>query len=363
MPQRLYGASVVFFALFSYINISGNGFALDDFGLLNPLVRDGEWVRLATSDYWAGSDGLRSGLYRPLTTILLAAEFQVWGESPTPYHVLSAILHAVNSLLVHLLVQRLGGPMVGGLAGILFAVHPIHTEAVAGLGGRADLLAALGVLGVLWLRGRGRILWAVLVFSGGLLAKEQAVVLPALALALDWHGRTMGRLGRLPWKEYALYGLVVALWLALRLQVLGGFAVPDISGLDNPLAELAPSVRIANAGAIAWRYLGLLVVPYKLSADYSFAALPVYADFFSWALVASAALGMAILLVVCKFARAPGLRSLGALWMLIAFSLVANVAAPIGTIMAERLLYLPSVGFCLLVAALMKGVWGLGRRR
>jgi tetratricopeptide (TPR) repeat protein len=72
---------------------------------------------------------------------------------------------------------------------------------------------------------------------------------------------------------------------------------------------------------------------------------------------------MAILLVVCKFARAPGLRSLGALWMLIAFSLVANVAAPIGTIMAERLLYLPSVGFCLLVAALMEGVWGLGRRR
>jgi tetratricopeptide (TPR) repeat protein len=195
------------------------------------------------------------------------------------------------------------------------------------------------------------------------LAKEQAVVLPGLALALDWHGRTMGRLGRLPWKEYALYGLVVALWLALRWQVLGGFAVPDISGLDNPLVELAPSVRIANAGAIAWRYLGLLVVPYKLSADYSFAALPVYADFFSWALVASAALGMAILLVVRKFARAPGLRSLGALWMLIAFSLVANVAAPIGTIMAERLLYLPSVGFCLLVAALMKGVWGLGRRR
>ena len=363
MPQRLYGASVVFFALFSYINISGNGFALDDFGLLNPLVRDGEWVRLATSDYWAGFDGLRSGLYRPLTTILLAAEFQVWGESPTPYHVLSAILHAVNSLLVHLLVQRLGGPMVGGLAGILFAVHPIHTEAVAGLGGRADLLAALSVLGVLWLRGRGRILWAVLVFSGGLLAKEQAVVLPGLALALDWHGRTTGRLGRLPWKEYALYGLVVALWLALRWQVLGGFAVPDISGLDNPLVELAPSVRIANAGAIAWRYLGLLVVPYKLSADYSFAALPVYADFFSWALVASAALGMAILLVVRKFARAPGLRSLGALWMLIAFSLVANVAAPIGTIMAERLLYLPSVGFCLLVAALMEGVWGLGRRR
>ena len=363
MQHWLYCAGIVFFALLSYINILGNEFALDDFGLLNSQVRDGEWCSLATSDYWAGFDGLRSGLYRPLTTMLLAAEFQVWGESPIPYRILSAILHAVNSLLVHLLVQRLGGPMVGGLAGLLFAVHPIHTEVVAGLGGRADLQATLGVLGALWLRGRGRTLWAALVFAGGLLAKEQAVVLPGLVLALDWHGRLTGRLGRLPWKEYALYGLVVALWLALRWQVLDGFAVPDISRLDNPLAELAPSVRIANAGAITWRYLSLLVVPYKLSADYSFAALPVYADVFSWALVASVALGMAILLVVRKFARVPGLRSLGALWMLITFSLVANVVVPIGTIMAERLLYLPSVGFCLLTATLMEGIWVLDRRR
>ena len=51
------------------------------------MVRNGEWITLATSDYWAGFDGLRSGLYRPLTTLLLAGEFYLWGENPAPYHV------------------------------------------------------------------------------------------------------------------------------------------------------------------------------------------------------------------------------------------------------------------------------------
>ena len=65
MPHRLYGARVGLFAVLSYLNILDNGFALDDFGLLNEVVRHGEWTLLAISDYWADFDGLRSRLYRP----------------------------------------------------------------------------------------------------------------------------------------------------------------------------------------------------------------------------------------------------------------------------------------------------------
>ena len=189
------------------------------------------------------------------------------------------------------------------------------------------------------------------------------MVLPGLVLCLDWYLYRMGRLTRWPRAEYALYGLVLVLWLVVRWQVVGGLGVPDISRLDNPLAELAAPLRIVNAGAIAWRYLVLLVVPYRLSADYSYAALPVYDEFLSGALFIAVGLVLAAALVLRKFVRHPGLRSLGALWMLIAFSLVPNVVAPIGTIMAERLLYLPSMGFCLLAAALLEEVWNLGRRR
>lgn len=368
MPDRLYGVGVGLFAVLSYLNILGNGFALDDFGLLNEAVRGGEWRFLATTDYWAGFDGLRSGLYRPLTTLILAGEFRLWGDNPLPFHVGSIFLHTANALLVYILVRRLGGNLAGFLAGLFFAVHPLHTEAVAGLGGRADLLAALAVLGALYcaLRARDRggwSGWAGLLLATGLLAKEQAVVLPGLVFALDWYLYRTGRLLRWPWMEYALYGLVIGIWLVVRWQVLAALTVPDISRLDNPLAGLATPLRIVNAGAIAWRYLALLVMPYRLSADYSHAALALADTFFSGALIVAVSLAIAIALVLYKFGHKPGLRSLGALWMLIPFSLVANVIVPIGTIMAERLLYLPSVGFCLLAATLLEGVWNLRRRR
>ena len=368
MPQRYYGAGVAFLAALSYLNILSNGFALDDFGLLNEAVRRGDWRFLATTDYWAGFAGLRSGLYRPLTTLILAGEFHLWGEYPLPFHAISIFLHMANALVVYALVRRLAGDFVGVLTGLLFAVHPIHSEAVAGLGGRADLLAALGVLGALYLslhaRERGGwSAWAGLSLAVGLLAKEQAVVLPGLVFGLDWYLRRMGRLARWPWAEYALYGLVIGFWLVVRWQVLGGLTVPVISGLDNPLAALDAPLRIVNAGVIAGRYLVLLVMPYRLSADYSHAALPIWEEFFSGALLIAVVLALAAVLVLYKFGRKPGLRSLGLVWMLVAFSLVANVLTPIGTIMAERLLYLPSFGFCLLAAALLEGVWDLGRRR
>lgn len=368
MYQRLYGASVGGLAILSYLNVLANGFALDDFGLLNEAVRRGDWRFLATTDYWAGFGGLHSGLYRPLTTLILAGEFRLWHENPFPFHAFSIFLHMANALMVYALIRRLGGDVLGLLAGLFFAVHPVHTEAVAGLGGRADLLAALAVLCALYFSLRARERgewsgWAVGLLAVGLLAKEQAVVLPGLMFGLDWYLHRLGRLPCWPRIEYALYGLVIGVWLLVRWYVLGGLTVPDISLLDNPLAEMEAPLRIINAAAIALRYLALLVMPYRLSADYSHAAIPVANTFFSGALLVAIAVALGITLVLCKFWAKPGLRSLGGIWMLVAFSLVANVIAPIGTIMAERLLYMPSVGFCLLGSALLQGVWDLGRRR
>ena len=368
MIYPLYGVGVGLCAVLSYLNILANDFALDDFGLLNEAVRQGRWNFLATSDYWAGFEGLRSGLYRPLTTLLLAGEFRLWGENPVLFHASNIVVHTANSVLVYMLVLRLGGKTVGGLAGILFAVHPIHTEAVASLGGRADLLASLGVLTALWLglRARARGGWsrsAVLALGFGLLAKEGAVVLPGLIICIDWYLHKIKRLACWPWQEYALYGLVIGLWLAVRWQILGGLTIPDISRLDNPLAELAAPLRMVNAGEIALRYLWLLVLPYRLSADYSHAALPVSDEIFSRALFISVGLVLELACLLRYYIRQPGLGSLGALWILVSFSLVSNVVMPIGTIMAERLIYLPSVGFCLLAAVLLERMLNLGQRR
>ena len=131
------------------------------------------------------------------------------------------------------------------------------------------MLAALAVLGALCFSCRARERdgysgGAGLLLAVGLCAKEQAVVLPGMVFALDWYLHRTGRLARWPRAEYALYALVIGVWLVVRWQVLSGFAVPDISGLDNPLAAMHARLRIVNAGVIAWRYLLLLVMPYRL---------------------------------------------------------------------------------------------------
>jgi tetratricopeptide (TPR) repeat protein len=133
--------------------------------------------------------------------------------------------------------------------------------------------------------------------------------------------------------------------------------------LDNPLIALPAHLRLINAGEVALRYLFLLVFPYRLCADYSYNALPVTAQFFSRPLAASALLGLAVFFLGRRFWQRPSLRSFSGAWLLFCFAPFSNAVVPIGTIMAERLLYLPSVGFCLLAARLLLQIWETGSRR
>jgi len=353
---------VVLAALIPYLNTLTNGFVLDDVGqiLLNKAVRSFDLYFLFTSDYWAGFEGRQSGLYRPLTSLSFALEHRLWGETPTFFHLTNLILHAGNCLLVCSLGRSLGGKSLGLLTGLLFAVHPVHTEAVAGIAGRADLLAALAILAALRCSLAARLGSADRYRTGstlflilGLLCKENAAVLPGLLLGADWFLWKRGRLPRWPWSEYALHLLTITSWLLLRQAVLGGLTVPQIDFLDNPLAHLPTHLRIVNALDIAVRYLFLLLFPHPLSADYSFDAVPLIRALFVPDLFSAAGLLIAVALALRSFWSCPALWSLGIFWLLIGLVPVANLLLPIGTIMAERLLYLPSVGFALASGAIL----------
>jgi protein O-mannosyl-transferase len=366
----LAAAAIALLAALSYLNILGNGFTLDDFGLIvhSRAVQLGDWRFLLANDYWAAFDGRSSGLYRPLTSLLFSLQYALGAGSPFLFHLFSLLLHALVSLLVWRLSTHLAGTSAGFMSAALFAVHPAHAEAVAAIAGQADLLSTGGTLLALlcaWQTRFGDRRWSLGTALGlglGLLAKEQTIVLPGLLLALDWYLYKNGSLQRLPWREYALCTAVVALYLALRYSVLGGWQIGYIDPLDNPLVTLPLPQRLGNAALVAWRYLGLLVLPYKLSADYSYNALPT-ADLWPLALAGALLLLTAGALLLYKFHRHPDLRSLGALWMLLAFAPVANIAFPIGTIFAERLLYLPSLGFCFVFAVALNQAWNAGRRR
>ena len=136
------------FATAIYANSLGNGFVLDDRSLVerNPLIRKLNRIPLLwESDYWAPK--LKSGLYRPVVMTSYALNHAVGKRDPKAYHLVNIGLHALVSVLVWALYRRLSGDaLIAGAAGFLFAAHAIHTEAVANVVGRAEILAALLVL-------------------------------------------------------------------------------------------------------------------------------------------------------------------------------------------------------------------------
>lgn len=350
-------------AILLYSGTLGHGFVYDDIDIAqrNPLARDpGDLGQIFGSHYWAGVHE-RGNLYRPLTIWTLALNHAAGGGDPAGYHATNAALHGAVSALVVLLASALGLGSGGSLvAGLLFAFHPIHVEAVAPVVGRSELLAALFVLGG-WLahlasarmEGSPRrlaVAGAALLFGAGLLSKENAAVLPALVLAGEiMLGRGRGWRSALPTvAAMAAVGLAVFL---VRSQVISEL-MPD-DPWTSVFTGVDPFTRILTATGVLGRYLWLILYPVNLSADYSYHQIPLVTSpleplFLVSALAHAGLLAAAVLLV-----RRGRLSGLGLLTYLLAIFPVSNLPLSVGTVMGERLLYLPSAGLCLLAPALV----------
>jgi protein O-mannosyl-transferase len=335
-----------------YANTLLNGFTQDDLGYIvrNTQVTDPSWHSLLAAHR-------TSNVFRPLTFATYALDWKVGGGVALGFHAVNLVLHALVSCLVFILAQALlrestHARTIALAAALLFAVHPIHTEAVAAIVGRAELLAA-GFLILAWiLHLQDRELPALLCFILALLSKESAAVFLPLVLIGDYAtGKWKPRL------SYWSIAGITAVYLALLWKVQGGrFGPADISVIDNPLAEIPAAQRILNALRVAWKYVGLQLYPATLSADYSYNQIPVYGAlrYTLPAAIATALVSAAWLWAAAK--RYRGLILAGGIYAA-AFLITANILKPIGTIMAERLVYLPSLGFCLLVALGWNWLW------
>lgn len=367
--ERVWIGVLAVAATVPYLNTLGNGFAFDDRGMIveNPAVRgaDASPWSFFTQPFFPGA------LYRPLTFLSYWTEVRLHGVTPLPFHLVNLGLHALVTVLFFLLCRSLRlGTAVSALAAGLFAVHPIHTEAVTNVIGRAEMLAAAAVLGALLcaVRGRSNAAWTALaaaLFALGLLSKESAFVLLPLLFVCEWIRRPrrwrtiaaeLTRSGQLP-----AFAAVGAAYLALRWFLFGTLTVGDrVAWLDNPLVQSSLGVRIGTATVVLVDSLAQLVLPLRLSADYSFNQIPLVespAD--PRFLVAGAVLAVLALILWRNRAEAPAMAG-GALFLLAALSLTSNFLFAIGTIRAERLLYLPSAGFCILAA--LAGTWALAQR-
>jgi protein O-mannosyl-transferase len=316
------------------------------------------------SPYWGGNQA--GGLYRPVTTTTFWLE-GTWHLPLAWRHGFNVVLFgAVTVLLVRLALQVGIGPWGAGVAGLLFALHPVHVEAVAGLVGRAELLAALAMLLALLLHMR-RIqnptttgTWSLFLSITALSflaagAKESAWLLPLFALPLHArHRRSVLQ----AWPAWAGYGLGIGFHLALRHRVLGGWInAPNvvIPASDNPLVALSGLKRLTGGLSVVGENILHLVVPTHLSPDYSGTHLHVTGGWGDGRLWLGLGFFVATLLLIGWGFRSRGRGSspaallLSGSWLLVSGLFFMNLFLDLGTVLADRLLFWPSMAWSMLV--------------
>lgn len=358
--------SIAIVAVVVYVNALPGGLVYDDVTIIgrNEVVQSDDAVRAFTTPYHQGLHrAVATGLYRPLAIVTLVANHALHGEAPLGYHVVNVALHAAVSAALVALALALGFTRSEAAAGaLLFAVHPVHVEAVAGIAGRADLLAALFfVLGLtVYLRGGGlgRAAVAAALSFLAMLSKEVAVVFPAVVLAYEL---LLARraVARETLTRLAIAIAPVALYAALRWGVLGTLVPPraSVTAIENPVVGLDLAHRLATVLSVLGRVVGLLLFPWRLSPDYGFAEIVPVTSVLDPGFIVGAVCA-AILAAVLGLAirRAPRVAFL-LLMSVACYAVVSNAFVIIGTILGERLLYLPSVGACLIAGV------GWGRLR
>jgi len=346
--KRLY-AVVAACAVVVYLGALWNGFAVDDVPIivLNPLVAhaSGIW-RAFAAPYWPPDLG--GHMYRPLVIAGFALD-RLLGSTAW-FHAVNLAWHAAASVAVVALARRWMDSTGALVAGLLFAVHPVHVEAVANVVGRAELMAALfTLLAVYAALVHEHVAWSAAALALGLLSKENAAVAPALIVWGWLLGLARPDRRRMVW-FVASWVIVGGAYAAVRAAVRHPF-VEYRSIAPMFVAEPGLTVRLTAVSAFA-DVLRLLVFPLTLRVDYSPDERTVVTTPFDWRFAAGLVCALAwIGTLIVAWKRGRKLEAFGLGWTGIAFLPVANLLYPAGFYLAERTLYLPSAGLVLAAAA------------
>ncbi len=361
-----------------YSNSFLNEYALDD----GIVIQKNEYVQqgfkgikkiLKTDAYDSfykqmnAKQQLSGGRYRPLSIVTFAIEQQLFG-SKTPYSTeLSALRHVVNvtfyilSVIILLYFLRKyifeDNTFVAFVIALLFLIHPIHTEVVANVKSRDEILSFMFIIltfmySFRYLENKQmKHLWLGLLFYFlALLSKEYAVTLIVL-IPLLWYIKKSKPIKEMitAWLPFLLIALV---YLAIRYSIVGkGAAMENPDVLNNPYKFASPDEKWATKIEVLDHYLRLLFYPHPLSSDYSYNTIPYihFSDVKVWL-----AIGIHLSLIIATIILIIKRHIIGfALsFYLIHLFLVSNFKFEIGATMGERLVYHSSFGFCIVVGML-----------
>jgi hypothetical protein len=349
-------------AISIYLPSFTSGFTLDDV----PIIRDNENIKsldkipkIWTSHYWSGKlDANDTGLYRPLTLTTYNLQYAMHGENGAPFHILNILLHALVCLvLMKFILLVFKDPILMTVSGVLFALHPIHTEAVCGIVGRAELLAGLFILtaGISYHHWRktGKWIWMwwlCLSTFAAITSKEHGFMLPAILFlqelyyAYTWKNFSWSE--KRKWMGFALVTLLSILLFVYRSTITG----PPVA--HELWTGVSTADRMATAIKIAGEYVVLHVFPLTLSADYWKGEAPIvsWANGLVW-------INFLLLLVLLGsgwlWRKKFPIIAWGIFFFFLTLVPVSNLFFAAGFIKAERILYIPSLG---LITAMSAGI-------
>jgi hypothetical protein len=327
-----------------YANSLANGFVGDDEQQLlqNPVVSGHRLAAAFTSGVWAFR-GAKGNYYRPLQFVFYALMHAIFGFQALGFHLAMVVLHAANTVLVYFLAMRLAArPRMAWAAGAVFALHPIHTEAVDWIAALPDVMTCTIVLLAVWrfaraggaARGWETAAHCAL-YLAALLTKETGVML--LPLYLGMERICLARPVREMRNNLALYGAMLATlagYAVLRWAALGGLAPAQ-----QTFHQLTPWEFMLSAVVTAAQYAGKLILPTGLNYFHIFQATRSITPAFLISLAILAAMGIA----AC-YRAIPSTVRYGIFWMAITLAPAMNLTGVGQNVFAERYLYLPSVG-------------------
>jgi protein O-mannosyl-transferase len=357
--------SVVLLAIASSAVGVVNWFTYDDKYIveLNPIMRDfSHFWRVFASSYWPkdwGGDG-----YRPLTLLAFQIETKLGHGIPLPFHITNILLYAAVSFLVYRLARRMMPEWAAWLVAALFAVHPVHVEAVANIVGQSELWVALAVIPAIsiYLRDRARgelplrsVGIIALLYLVACLFKEHGIVLPAILAAAELtvisDSRTIRE--RLSSPNFRLTYWVLALtgiaFIAVRAIVLSDHGLGGFQPFTPFSAlKIGQADRMLTAVGVVPQWLRLFYWPARLVSEYGPPEIEVAQGFDISLLPGFLLLFATIALAFILRRRAP-LISFGIAFAAAALLPSSNFIVPAGIVLAERTLFLPSVGAMLVL--------------
>jgi len=349
---------------FAYANSLNVDFTYDDYAFVynNEEIRSFSPLSKFLLSSKTFAQPANDHVYRPLASFTFAMNYAIGGLKPAGYHVTNLLFHTLNAFLLFFLLRRLGfsdGPSCAGA--LIFAVHPVHTEAVTWISGRGNVLFLFFFLIAYLLHmnidsssendipevsGKSRnvflLLGSLAAYALSLLAKEMALPLPLLLFGHDFYFHHDWN--RRQWLKrlwiYAPFVLVAIAYIALRTYVLGKVGQVSYHGGSAYVTFLA----MLQAAVI---YVRLLFVPVGLSLSRHFE--PSYSLFEASVFPSFCLVVVGVAAGIIAFRRSVYL-SFSLFWFAAAMLPVSNII-PVNALVADRFLYGPSIGFCILVAA------------